>query len=377
MYKILSAHGFFNLSRAFIGAVLILYLTEQGISLSTIAIAKSCQLFFSVLFNYPASLFAHRFSNRYAIILSCLFGIGYFALMINPSETKVILGEIFNGLSIAFYVGSYEAWLLQYKNEQESSFSLISRSAEIMFISTIIATLIGASLSENALYLAILVMIVAIAFYLNVYERKIITSENITISLFSLLKKFNRYIIFYITFSGLLQILYQFWAIYFAKELAFNQMELGYTLALIMVFQWGLSYLARKIKLERFKLAVPAILGAVLLTSILATYLPLYTTNSYIISLCYFLLSSCSIVLSNILFSKYCCIFNEAIQSTMFSLIDASCRMVGAILLTIIAIMDIDNVKYIFFSFTLYIVAITLLWGVVYTKNRLVELKMP
>ncbi len=96
MYRILSAHGLFNLARAFIGAVLIIYLTNHGISLSVIALAKSAQLIVSVLFNYPAGLISDRYGNKVTVLLACVAEMIYFGLMLHPSEQSVITGEMFN-----------------------------------------------------------------------------------------------------------------------------------------------------------------------------------------------------------------------------------------------------------------------------------------
>ncbi len=96
-------------------AVLIIYLTNHGISLSVIALAKSAQLIVSVLFNYPAGLISDRYGNKVTVLLACVAEMIYFGLMLHPSEQSVITGEMFNGLGIALYTGAYEAWIFTHK----------------------------------------------------------------------------------------------------------------------------------------------------------------------------------------------------------------------------------------------------------------------
>lgn len=95
MLRVLSAHGLFSLSRAFIGAVLVIYLINKGVALSVISIAKSAQLVTSIIFNYPSGLVADKYGNKLAILLACLSELIYFYLMLNPSNSNVIIGEIF------------------------------------------------------------------------------------------------------------------------------------------------------------------------------------------------------------------------------------------------------------------------------------------
>lgn len=214
MFRILMSHSFFNLSRAFIGAVLIVYLLNNQISLTTIAIAKSLQLFISVIMNYPAGKISDRFGYKTVILISCLCSLIYFLLMLNPINMTVLLGEIFNGLSIAFYMGAYEAWIFEFKNEKENIFTLISRRAELFFISSIIVSIIGGLYFNQALYFILLFMILAIICYTITPQNNLSSNSIITdkikntfftdLKLFS--KKADKSLLFSLIFTGSMQI---------------------------------------------------------------------------------------------------------------------------------------------------------------------------
>lgn len=372
MYRILFGHGFFNLARAFIGAVLVYYLIDNGISISTIAIAKSCQLCVSVLCNYPASLISNKYGNKISIILSCIFSIIYFYLMINPTEFSVIIGEVFNGLSIAFYVGSYESWIFRYKNNRENNFTLLSRSSEILFFTTIVAGLAGAYFNRNSFYLSIIFMVWAIAIYIMSDEVRN-KRDNFNYGIKYFVRYLDLGILFYIFFTGLMQILYQFWIIYFSKILHLSQIEIGYLFVSIMLFQWILTYLSRKVKLDRIKHAITILVSLVFIASLFVVFLPYLTKNSLIIIISYLLLSSSCAILANLLFSKYCCSFSNEAQSSMFSLIDASARAIGAIILAMIATLNLES-NMVFLAFPLYLAVSSLIW-LFYKKDKIINIK--
>lgn len=281
MFRILMSHSFFNLSRSFIGAMIIVYLLNNQITLTTIAIAKALQLFISVIINYPAGKISDRFGYKTAIIISCLCSLIYFLLMLNPTNITVLFGEIFNGLSIAFYMGAYEAWIFEFKNKKENSFTLISRSAELFFISSIIASIIGGLYFNQALYFSILFMIFAIICYSitprnNLLTNKI-TNNKIKTSFLTDLKLFcqktDRQLLFSLIFTGSMQIIYQYWAIFFAKNLNIENNKLGYILALMLSGQWLFSFLSRKFTFNLSKYAVLISLSGVFIFSLVTLLL--------------------------------------------------------------------------------------------------------
>ncbi|QLB20447.1 hypothetical protein A6B43_02250 [Vespertiliibacter pulmonis] len=365
MFRILISHSFFNLSRAFIGAVLIVYLLNNQITLTTIALAKSLQLFMSVVMNYPAGKISDRFGYKTAILISCLCSLIYFLLILNPTNITVLFGELFNGLSIAFYMGAYEAWIFEFKNKKENSFTLISRSAELFFISSIIASIIGGLYFNQALYFSILFMILAIICYIitpqnNPYSNRKIA--NILKSAFftdlkSFCKKADTQLLFSIIFVGSMQIIYQYWAIFFAKNLNIENNYLGYILALMLSGQWLFSFLSRKFTFNLSKYAVLISLSGVFIFSLLNLLLFL-TINHYnllnkiIITLNFIIFVAFCGLTSNLFFAKSCDKFSHLNnQSSMISLIDMNSRIIGTILLTVSSLFNIEQIPFIFLIF--------------------------
>lgn len=367
MFRILSAHGLFSLARAFIGAVLVIYLLDRGISLSVIAIAKSAQLVVSVLFNYPAGLISDKYGNKVAILLACVAEIVYFALMIHPSDNQVILGEMFNGLGIAFYTGAYEAWVFTHKKKTEDSFSLISRSAEMLFIATIISGVIGAIFSQHSLLLSIVFMAISICVYAITPEsRRCASNKDNKLTeyrgVIKLFKAADANVVSYMVIGGFMQLIYQFWPVFFKSEpLAFTQKEVGFVFASSMIAQWMFTIYARKIGFNNQKYATMLCYSGIIITSIttiLGAHIfnetPLLITLSY----CMFI-SFCSLT-TNYLFSKSCNLFsNSHDESSMISLLDTGARCLGALSLAVISALNIQNISVIWCAFPVFVVVVS------------------
>lgn len=360
MYRILYAHGFFSLSRAFIGAVLVLYLLGKGIDISVIATAKSAQLVASVIFNYPAGKISDKYGNKVTILLACIAELFYFYLMLDPSNEKVIVGEIFNGLGIALYVGSYEAWIFTHKSKKEDSFSLISRSSEVLFIATIISGIIGATFAPHSLLLSLTFMFFALLMYsLTPEKRERNKRENLSgiiNGIKKILKTSNYNVINYIIFAGMMQLIYQFWPVFFSTEfMSLSQKEIGYVFAGSMVAQWVVISIARKKGFNSFKKAPEFCYIAILLSSIITIFLPYFnigTNNRILIVLIYCIFLSLCTLTSNYYFSKSCNLYSDsADESSMISLLDTSARCMGAIILTIISSLHMKNVYFIWSLF--------------------------
>ena len=161
----------FNFSRNFIGAILIVYLINSGVSLSAIGFGKALQLFVSIILTVPAGKFADKLGNKLSVCLSCLFGIFYLFFLIWPSPSNYYIGECFNGASIAFYMGAYEAWLLNNKKENEQTYWLYSKSQEYSFIAIMSSALIGANFSSYAIKSSIVFFIITFIFFLLCNEK--------------------------------------------------------------------------------------------------------------------------------------------------------------------------------------------------------------
>lgn len=356
MFRLLTAHGFFNLARAFIGAVLFVYLLDSQIPLETILWAKSAQLLVSVLANYHAGKIADRFGKKTAVMLSCLFSLIYFYLMLEPTETKVIIGEMFNGLCIAFYMGAYESWAFEFKNDKESSFSLISRSAEIFFLSSIFATIVGALYFSKALYFSLAFMLLAIGAYAITPQkarRSFPASSHFLADLKYFASQANHTLWFYLLFAGAMQIIYHFWAVFFSRNLAVENEQLGYVLALMFAVQWLFSRLSRHFRLNQKQNANRWVLVAVLSFSVLTVFSYVFELSFSLIALCFLLfVGSCGLS-ANLFFAQSCQRFAEQDnESSMISLIDALARVIGAGCFAIFSAISLEAVPYVWLVFS-------------------------
>lgn len=359
MFQLLTAHSFFNLARAFIGAVLMVYLLDQQISLETILLAKALQLLVSVVANYHAGKISDRFGKKTAVLLSCVCSLIYFYLMLEPTETKVIIGEMFNGLCIAFYMGAYEAWLFEFKNKQENRFSLISRSAEVFFLSSILATIVGALYFSQALYFSLVFMGLAFTAYV-ITPQKQSPSVALATHLSGDLKRFfakgNIALWFYLLFAGSMQIIYHFWAVFASRNLGFANEQLGYVLSMMFGVQWLFSWASRRMQLNQKRYGNFVALSGVLIFSLLT--MSTYTLNFslYFILFCFLLFVGFCGLCGNLYFAQSCqCFTEQHSESSMISLIDASGRIVGAIYFAIFSGIATENVPYVWGVFSLLV----------------------
>ena len=368
MLRVLSAHGLFSLSRAFIGAVLVIYLINKGVALSVISIAKSAQLVTSIIFNYPSGLVADKYGNKLAILLACLSELIYFYLMLNPSNSNVIIGEIFNGLGIALYTGAYEAWIFTHKKGKEDSFSLISRSSEILFIATILSGVLGAMFSQYSLLLSMIFMVISFityAFTPEIKKQKTNNTDNIATGLLKLLRAANYNVINYVTFAGLMQLLYQFWPVFFkSSPLSYSQKEVGFVFAASMVTLWIFTYYTRTKGFNKYSYAPILCYLGIIITSLVTIIAPYYLFNFsvvVVVSYCLFI-SFCTLTV-NYFFSISCNIYsNSSNESSMISLLDTSARCLGAAVLAVVSLFNMQNIALIWSIFPLFAVIITFTW---------------
>lgn len=368
MFKILSAHGLYNFARAFIGAVLVIYLLDRGINLSVIAIAKAAQLVISVLFNYPAGLISDKYGNKVTILLACIAELIYFALMLHPSDNNVIIGEMFNGLGIALYAGAYEAWIFTHKKDTEDSFSLVSRSAEMLFIATILSGVIGAIFSQYSLLLSMFFM--AISFFAYAFtpeKRKSIAIKENTHTRYSGITKLFRTadinVLNFIVIGGFMQLLYQFWPVFFKNSpLDFTQKEVGFVFAGSMIAQWLFTAYARKNNFNKKRYTTVFCYSGVIVTSLATLISPYFISNiPLLVVLFYCLFISFCTLTANYFFSQSCDLYSDSHdESSMISLLDTGARCLGALSLAIVSLLNIQNISLIWYVFPIFVVVISL-----------------
>ena len=348
----------FNLSRTFVGAVLILYLLDKGIDLSTIGLAKSLQLGVSILLTVPAGKFADKYGNKISVVLACLFATLYFILLLHPSNTLLILAEIINGLSIAFYMGAYEAWLFSQKHEQESTYHVYSKSQEYIFIAVMMAGLCGAMFSSLALYMSIAMLLVTSLVFLSCKETKttpsdiVEPSKNTTV----LTKEILLVSIPPVVFGGFIQVAYQLWPAYMIQPfINATQKQLGIVFVLMMLGQFALSKLSKLIKgFSKKRLELVGISSIFLLCTLLAPLLIRSSSPGLIISgILLIITMSFSAVTFNILFTHACDTFEEKSKSTSISYLDALIRGLAGIVLFAGYVVKSTNISFYWLIFLL------------------------
>lgn len=372
MWQLLIGHGLFNIGRTFIGVILVVYLLQNGISVHTIAVAKALQLFASVVFNYPAGKFADKYGKKIAILCSCTFSLGYFVLMLSPSDEKVIFGEVLNGLSIAFYMGAYETWILEFKNDKENNFSLISRSAEILLFASIIASVVGAIYFHQSIYLALIFVVMAMFFYWKTPQIKR-NESRLYPPFVNEVKHFFRLIdhqvVFLILFGGGMQLIYQFWSVFIAQDIGVSNHYLGYVLGLMFAGQWLCIFISRKFSLDKIPNAKPLVLANVALFAFLTFILFFYSVHFLYIVISFIVFVSLCGLANNLYFAYGCSLFTEqGNESSMVSLVDTCLRLSGAALLSLYALFGSFQSVWLWLFFPLIILSYGIMRGILYKR---------
>lgn len=118
--KIVSYGVAFNSFRMLVGAIAAIYMINQGLSIYEVGIIKSIQAMVILFIDIPLSYVADKFSRKFSIALSTLFGSVWLTLMwIGSDFNSFLVAEIFNALSLSLIGGAYIAYLID--NSEASS----------------------------------------------------------------------------------------------------------------------------------------------------------------------------------------------------------------------------------------------------------------
>lgn len=362
MNKLLTAFYLFHSSRNFIGPVLLAYLLFLGVPLQTIAIAKAIQLVVSVIANVPAGIFANRLGNKFSVIISCIFAILYYIIIIiDPTPTNIIIAEIFNGLSIAFFAGSSDAWLLKFESKNSDSYSLISRGQEIIFATMIVAGAIGTYIFEKSFFVAIIIMITAIFAFLYSEEPQKRPPKTTSYKLDNI----KPIMILVITISGSMQLIFQFWPLYFQhKNIGIETQWLGAFFGTALLIQYITTKAFRKMEINKKEDIEIKILSVLIFLSIIVIYgvsnaMEFNSWNKYFFTALFALFASLSSILGNIYLSQAADLHtNENTKSSYLSWLDAGARFFGATLLGVISLLNIKDIYTIWLFFPLLFIVL-------------------
>lgn len=339
------ANFVFNFARMLSGAIFIIILEAQGIPLSTISIAKGSQLLTSMLLVLPSGIIADKYGGKYAIITACVFSIAYYYFLIEPTHEKVIIGEICNGVALAFYTGAFESWLFSLTSQKDALnlHTHLARSRELSYLSIVFGGLIGTFISSHIFSSSLILMTGSLIIFLMVKKRE----ENCQIQIQEKTKYFipafkslvSKRIGFFLLASsflvgGSMQLIYQFWQPFFFKfpDLDGSKQLLGLIFIAFMLTQYFTSKLIRKYVLKSTEQMIYltglcwAIASILLLNTIL-------TENfiSSIVSFCLFF--GMTAAASNLLMAQLGEIVEVRLQSTAISLLDLLGKSLGSSLL--------------------------------------------
>jgi len=365
-YKLVTANALFNCGRTFIGGFIIASLMMQSISLSTVSIAKAAQLLITVLFTVQAAKFSIRFSNKCCVVLGCIFAILYFMFLTYPSNINVICGEICNGFSLAFYCGSYEAWLFSCSKatDKDSSHKAFALSQELSYFSMALAGLVGAILSNYAITMSIFTILIGSMIALtcdeNVEHIKNKKQNSIKLSFFLNKNSLGLFTILSLSY-GLMQCIYQYWQPYFKEinaELSFTY--LGGIFFFFMIFQSVYSKLTRKyFKIDSFLVSLQLLLCSLILILLSEKII----SNIYLASFMFIIFMGLVSSSFNYLFSLINTFINDDYQSIYISYIEAISRLIGFVTLTTYSYLNFLTISWLWelLAFNFLFIAVFLL----------------
>lgn len=341
------ANFVFNFARMLSGAVFIIILEAQGIPLSTISVAKGGQLLTSMLLVLPSGIIADKFGGKYAVITACIFSIAYYYFLIEPSHEKVIIGEICNGVALAFYTGAFESWLFSLASQTDvlSLHTQLAQSRELSYLAIIIGGLVGTLMSTHIFLSSLTLMSGSLIIFLMVKKRKESccqiqqTEERTKYFLHSFKILVSKKIGIFLLASafligGSMQLIYQFWQPFFFKfpDLEGSKQYLGLIFISFVLTQYFTSKLFRKYVLKNAQqmIYLTGMCWAIASVALLNTIL----TESFIssaISFCLFF--GMMTVASNLLIAQLGEIVEIKLQSTAISILDLLGKSLGSSLL--------------------------------------------
>ena len=222
--------------------------------------------------------------------------------------------------------------------------------------------------SQYSLLLSMIFMVISFityAFTPEIKNQKTNNTDNIATGLLKLLKTANYNVINYVTFAGLMQLLYQFWPVFFkSSPLSYSQKEVGFVFAASMVTLWIFTYYTRTKGFNKYSYAPILCYLGIIITSLVTIIAPYYLFNFsvvVVVSYCLFI-SFCTLTV-NYFFSISCNIYsNSSNESSMISLLDTSARCLGAAVLAVVSLFNMQNIALIWSIFPLFAVIITFTW---------------
>lgn len=135
--------------RMLIGAYSVIYMLQNGLSVSQVGLLKTFQGIIIVFLDIPLSYFSDRYSRKFSISISILFSSAWLLTMAVADNFWVfMLAELFNALSLGMMSGTFDSYLYDHsKNENNhiSSQKIFSLYYKYQFMFMGVTSLIGAA----------------------------------------------------------------------------------------------------------------------------------------------------------------------------------------------------------------------------------------
>lgn len=376
-------NSLFNFSRTLPGAILVIILFSHNISIQTFTFAKALQLLTSALLTIPAGIFADRFGRKKAVIVACIAQIIYFICLVKPTNTSIVIGEIFNGIGLCFYIGSFEGWLLKLNRKDcEIEFkNNILKSSEFVYLSIMIASIIGAIFSSYVIIITLVFLVITTLIFVFTFEPKIENNKNVIFLKDSshFLFKSNNGLIILLTGSlsiGLMQFIFQFWQPFFKNIGVKNDFYFGIIFAFTMFSQYLSSILLRKHLYPKFDLMTNLCLCW--LSSFISMCFIFFISdfNKIILIVFMYALFNAFMANANSLFSVFVAkSIKEEYHSTGISIIDFFGKLLGSIFFfLVIPFIKTEYIKYSWIILSLIFLILSTLIFLLY-KNKFLQIK--
>lgn len=152
--------------RMLIGAYSVIYMLQNGLSVSQVGLLKTFQGIIIVFLDIPLSYFSDRYSRKFSISVSILFSSAWLLTMaVADNFWFFMLAELFNALSLGMMSGTFDSYLYDHsKNENNniSSQKIFSLYYKYQFMFMGVTSLIGATayfyMGKSSIFISALLM---------------------------------------------------------------------------------------------------------------------------------------------------------------------------------------------------------------------------
>ena len=251
MQKMILFGLLFNGLRISVGAFSILYLLENGMSITEVGILKSFQAIVILLTDMPISYFADQKSRKISLILAAIFSAIWLLIMGFASDFSMfLLAEFCNALSIAFFSGIMTSLLVEHADSSnQTNQKILSQYSKWNHFGMFAFSMIGAFLYDliglYVWFLASIFMLLTACFgglslpaaKSKTFSHKISIMENIRLGL-GILKNNQFLSICFVASFMTFHLIAQFWQVMYQNHhFLMSKSELGIVFSLILIAQ--------------------------------------------------------------------------------------------------------------------------------------------